>query len=199
LTATTVAGRPLSATQAATRRRLLDAARELASEGGYEAVSMRAVAERAGVSPPTAYQYFASRDHVLVEVLSDLAAGTTALVTERPSRRRDPVERTVATLRRVVQRMEDEPTLFVALLRAYLSGAPEVRASREGMQSSMREWVDSALGPTEVPDREAVVSILEAVLLTGLVSLVMGANSPADIGDDLERAARLLLSPRATP
>ncbi len=193
-TATTVAGRPLSATQAATRRRLLDAARELASGGGYEAVTMRAVAERAGVSPPTAYQYFASRDHVLVGVLSDLAAGTTALVTERPSRRRDPVERTVATLRRVVQRMEDEPTLFVALLRAYLSGAPEVRASREGMQSSMREWVDSALGQTEVPDREGVVSILEAVLLAGLVSLVMGANSPADIGDDLERAARLLLA-----
>ena len=84
MTATTVAGRPLSATQAATRRRLLDAARELAAEGGYEAVSMRAVAERAGVSPPTAYQYFASRDHVLVEVLSDLAAGTTALVDRAP-------------------------------------------------------------------------------------------------------------------
>ena len=156
---------------------------------------MRAVAERAGVSAPTAYQYFASRDHVLVEVLTDLAAGTTSIVTARPSRRRDPVERTVATLRRVVQRMEEEPTLFVALLRAFLSGAPEVRGSRAGMQSSMREWVDSALGPAEVSDREAMVSILEAVLLTGLVSLVMGDNSPSDIGDDLERAVRLLLPP----
>ena len=63
----------------------------------------------------------------------------------------------------------------------------------------MREWVDSALpGQTEVPDREGVVSILEAVLLAGLVSLVMGANSPADIGDDLERWRPLLLSPPAT-
>ena len=69
-----------------------------------------------------------------------------------------------------------------------------VQQSAEAMQSSMREWVDSALGQTEVPDREAVVSVLEAVLLAGLVSLVMGANSPADIGDDLERATRLLLS-----
>jgi len=195
LTQVTTAGRPLSATQAATRRRLLEGARDLATEGGYEAVSMRAVAERAGVSAPTAYQYFASRDHVLVEVLTDLAAGTTSIVTARPSRRRDPVERTVATLRRVVQRMEEEPTLFVALLRAFLSGAPEVRDSRAGMQSSMREWVDSALGPAEVSDREAMVSILEAVLLTGLVSLVMGDNSPSDIGDDLERAVRLLLPP----
>ena len=35
-----VAVRPLSTTQAATRRRLLDAARELASEGGYDAVGI---------------------------------------------------------------------------------------------------------------------------------------------------------------
>ena len=41
--------RPLSATQSATRHRLLDAARALATEGGYEAVGMRAVAARAGV------------------------------------------------------------------------------------------------------------------------------------------------------
>jgi len=44
-----VVERPLSATQAATRRRLLDAARELATEGGYDVVNMRAVAQRAGV------------------------------------------------------------------------------------------------------------------------------------------------------
>lgn len=191
--------RSLSATQTATRRRLLDAAQELATEGGYDAVSMRAVAQRAGVSPPTAYQYFASRDHVLVDVLTDLAAGTTAVITARPSRRRDPVERTVATLRRVVQRMEEEPGLFVALIRAYVSGAPEVRHAAAAMQSSMRLWIDSALGPTPIADRDAVVSVLEAVLLTGLVSLVIGERAPADIGDDLERAARVLVKPVAAP
>ena len=63
------------------------------------------------------------------------------------------------------------------------------------MQSSMRMWIDSALGSTEVPERDAVIAILEAVLLTGLVTLVLGNRSPADIGDDLERAARLLLTP----
>jgi AcrR family transcriptional regulator len=188
-----VVERSLSATKAATRRRLLDAARELATEGGYDAATMRAVAERAGVSPPTAYQYFSSRDHVLVDVLIDLASGTTAVITARPSRRHDPVERTVATLRRVVQRMEDQPELFVALIRAYVSGAPEVRHASGAMQSSMRVWIESALGDASVPDRDEVISILESVLFTGLVSLVIGGRSPADIGDDLERASRLLL------
>jgi AcrR family transcriptional regulator len=182
-------------TQATTRRRLLDAARALATEGGYDAVSMRAVAQRAGVSAPTAYQYFASRDHVLVDVLVDLAAGATALFAARPSRRREPVERTVATLRRVMQLFEEEPQLFVALFRAYISGAPEVRHARVAMESTMRSWIDSALGSTAVAERETVVSILEAVLFTGLAGMVIGGTSPRDIGDALERAVRLLLGP----
>ena len=157
-------------------------------------MSMRALAERAGVSAPTAYQYFASRDHVLVEVLVDLNTGTTDAVTARPSRRRDPVERTVATLRRVVALVEEEPNLFVAMTRAYISGTPEVFHARGAMQSSMRVWIDSALGSTEVADRGAVVAILESVMFSGMVSLVMGSQSPSDVGDDLERAARTLLA-----
>jgi AcrR family transcriptional regulator len=188
-----VAVRPLSATQAATRRRLLDAARDLAREDGYDAVGMRALAERAGVSAPTAYQYFASRDHVLVELLVELNQTTTAAVTARPSRRRDPVERTVATLRRVVSLVDDEPNLFVAMTRAYISGTPEVRHAGGAMQSSMRVWIDSALGDADVEDRDAVVAILEAVMFSGMVSLVTGSQSPSDVGDDLARAARTLL------
>lgn len=185
--------RPLSAAQVVTRQKLLDAARELASKGGYDAVGMRAVAERAGVSAPTAYQYFASRDHVLVEVLTELSAAATERITARPSRRRDPVERTVATLRRVAQLAEAEPELFVALIRAYISGAPEVRHAREAMQSSMRSWIDGALGSDPIEGRETVVAILEAVLFTGLAGLVVGGHRPEDVGDDLERATRLLL------
>ncbi len=188
-----VGPRPRSAAQAATRQRLLDAARQLAAAGGYGAVTMRAVADRAGVSPPTAYQYFASRDHVLVELLTSLSGGATAVFTTRPSRRRDPVERTVATLRRVVKLVEQEPQLFVAMIRAYLSGTPEARTASAAMRSSMRSWIDSALGDTPVRDRADVVALLEAVLFTGLAGLVIGGRTPADLGDDLERAARLLL------
>jgi hypothetical protein len=49
----------------------------------------------------------------------------------------------------------------------------------------------------EIADRDIVESLLESVLLTGLVGLVIGGRSPADIGDDLERATRHLLRPAA--
>jgi AcrR family transcriptional regulator len=188
--------RPLSATQAATRHRLLDAARELATEGGYDAVGMRAVATRAGVSAPTAYLYFSSKNHLLVDVLVELVGQTTATLSARPRRGRSPVERAVATLRRAVQNVEKQPNLYVAMTRAYIAGSPEVAHARVALESSTRSWIDLALGDNELGDRDAIVRILEDVLFANMVGLVTGGRTPGEIADELELAARTVLRKR---
>jgi AcrR family transcriptional regulator len=185
--------RPLSPTQAATRRRLLDAARDLATVGGYEAVGMRNVAAHAGVSAPTAYLYFSSKDHLLVDVLVDLVGHTTETLSTRPRRGRSPVERAVATLRRAVQNVERAPNLYIAMTRAYISGSPEVAHARAALESSTRRWVDLALGDAEVGDRDSIVRILEAVMFANMVGLVTGGRAPDEIADELERATRTLM------
>ncbi|WP_151896674.1 TetR family transcriptional regulator, partial [Mycobacterium tuberculosis] len=48
------------------RKRILDATMAIASKGGYEAVQMRAVADRADVAVGTLYRYFPSKVHLLV-------------------------------------------------------------------------------------------------------------------------------------
>ena len=188
--------RSLSATQSATRRRLLDAARELAIEGGYDAVGIRQVAAHAGVSAPTAYLYFSSKDHLLVDVLVDLVGQTTESLSSRPRRGRSAVDRAVATLRRAVQNVEQAPNLYVATTRAYISGSPEVAHARVAMETSTRSWIDLALGESEIGDRDAIVRILEAVLFANMVGLVTGGRGPGDIADELELAARTLLERR---
>ncbi len=50
-----------SAAQRDRRKRILDATIELASTGGFDAVQMRAVAERADVALGTLYRYFPRR------------------------------------------------------------------------------------------------------------------------------------------
>src|SRR5512145_1788968 len=60
--------RRLSPEQALRRSAVVGAARALAREGGYAAVTMQAVAERSGVGRATLYRYFASKDHLLGEV-----------------------------------------------------------------------------------------------------------------------------------
>src|ERR1700740_2596964 len=58
-----------SAAQRERRKAILDAPLALASKGGYEAVQMRAVAERADVALGTLYRYFPSKIHLLVSGL----------------------------------------------------------------------------------------------------------------------------------
>jgi AcrR family transcriptional regulator len=187
--------RSLSPAQATTRRKLIDAAVALASSGGYEAVGMREVAARAGVSAATAYQYFTSKDHVLVDALAELVQLTTDAVVA-PNRRRSVADRAAATMRRAVQRIEQEPDLYVALTRAYISGAPEVGHARPALERSMRQWVAAALEGSDIGDQEAVIEVLENVLFANMVGLVTGGRAPADIGPALERAVRTVLGGR---
>ncbi|MEY3663393.1 MAG: hypothetical protein RI919_909, partial [Actinomycetota bacterium] len=53
---------------------ILEAASQLVCEGSAEAVTMATLARSTGLSRPAIYQYFASREHVLAElVINELA------------------------------------------------------------------------------------------------------------------------------
>lgn len=61
------------------RKEIVDAARSLAAEQGWPAVTVRAVAARIGCSAPALYQYFRDKD----EILDALAAEGRAQLAER--------------------------------------------------------------------------------------------------------------------
>ncbi|QNO38395.1 TetR/AcrR family transcriptional regulator [Protaetiibacter sp. SSC-01] len=63
------------------RRSLIQAGVELAREGGPDAVVLREVTRRAGVSPNAAYRHFADRA-ALVDAVSDAAQGAAAAAIE---------------------------------------------------------------------------------------------------------------------
>jgi AcrR family transcriptional regulator len=101
------------------RRALLDAAIELAREGGPAAVVLREATRRAGVVPNAAYRHFASHG-ALVQAVRSAALATlartmeTELATINPVRRRAEFAR--ASLRAVgrgyIRFAQDEPGLF---------------------------------------------------------------------------------------
>ena len=57
-----------------TRSAIVAAARELMFEKGFEATTMRAIAERAGVSLGNAYYYFAGKDELIQGFYDEIAA-----------------------------------------------------------------------------------------------------------------------------
>ncbi len=65
-------GEPQNARSRRTREALLDAARRMAEESGFETVTLAAVAERAGVSHRALYLHFGSRSELLVTLYRHL-------------------------------------------------------------------------------------------------------------------------------
>jgi AcrR family transcriptional regulator len=69
-----VIGGVREARKQATRRRVLDAARELFEEVGYETATIREIAGRAGVSVGSVFTGFCSKAHILSEVMQERLA-----------------------------------------------------------------------------------------------------------------------------
>ena len=65
---TALAEPPLTPKAAATRKRLLELSAELFIDRGYDAVSLRDIADAAGVTKGAIYGHFRSKGQLLVEV-----------------------------------------------------------------------------------------------------------------------------------
>ena len=74
------------------RTRILDAARELFVEHGYEAVTMRKIAEQIEYSPTAIYFHFRDKESLIRE-LCDEDFGTLAQQFQKIARVADPIER----------------------------------------------------------------------------------------------------------
>src|SRR3954465_11350334 len=83
-----------SAAQRDRRRRILEATLQLASKGGYEAVQMRTVAERAEVGLGTLYRYFPAKIHLLVSALALEFEGVLDKLDRKPVPGATPYDRT---------------------------------------------------------------------------------------------------------
>lgn len=186
--------RQLTPAQRERRLSVIQAAMELASNGGYEAVVIKDVAARAGVSLGTLYRYFSSKDHLLAEALQVWSARLGQRLQATPPRGDTPAERVAAVMRRMARGVEREPELGVALTRALLSPDPGALANRDALAEEMRGWIELALADAPVRDHETVISVLEHLCFAHMITLANGQRTPQQVGVELERAARLLLT-----
>src|SRR5437764_6211514 len=100
-----------SAAQRERRKRILDATLALASKGGYDAVQMRTVAERADVAPGTLYRYFPSKIHLLVSTLSREFERIQDRLDRAANPGETPYDRVIFVLGRITRAMQREPQL----------------------------------------------------------------------------------------
>ena len=183
-----------SAAQRERRKRILDATLALASKGGYDAVQMRAVAERADVALGTLYRYFPSKIHLLVSGLVREFEATKAKLDKRPVPGDTPAERIIYVLNRVTRNMQREPLLTEAITRAFMFADPSAAGEVNTVAELMERMLTDAMHEDEPTDDErAIARVIGDVWLSNLVAWVTGRASAADVTRQLELAARLLL------
>jgi AcrR family transcriptional regulator len=117
---------------------------------GYEGLTVRNVARRAGVAPATAYTYFGSKDHLVAEVFWRKLA---ALPAVRVDRRRSPGARVSAALHDIGRLITDEPQLAAACTTALLAPDADVQPLRERIGALWHQRLKAALGDDATPAR----------------------------------------------
>jgi len=180
--------RRLTDQQAETVRRLTEAAREVLHEDGFEAMTVRMVAKRAGVAPATAYTYFSSKNHLVAELFWRMLVSSVP----EPDPTLDITERAAVVLRDVALVVAGEEQLAGAVTVALLGSDPDVAHLRVRVGGFIRERLASALGlPVDTDDER--VELLEMLYSGALVRAGMGYQTYSDIADRLASAAKLLL------
>ncbi len=190
-----------SAAQRDRRKRILDATIALASKGGFDAVQMRAVAERADVALGTLYRYFPSKIHLLVSALAREFEQAQANLDRRRIPGDTAPDRVMYVLGRTTRSLQRDPNLTEALTRAFMfadaSVANEIHVvGMHVVRMLMKAMHDPDAATDDVEPTEediAIAKVIGDVWLASLVQWVTGRASAADVSKSMDVAVRLLL------
>ncbi|HEY5109896.1 MAG TPA: helix-turn-helix domain-containing protein [Acidimicrobiales bacterium] len=179
--------RRLTARQAEAVAVLVRAAEQETEEVGYDGLTVRGVARRAGVAPATAYSYFSSKDHLLAEVLWRRMEALPPVDTDLSV----PVAKRVArTVRDMTPFAAESPALIDACTVALISTSPDVSHLRDRIGAQTHRRLTAALGPGVDP---RVVRVLEAAYSGALLTAGTGHMSFLDVPAFVAEAATLLV------
>jgi AcrR family transcriptional regulator len=182
----TLPRRGLNARQAETVERLLDAAEQELASTGTEALTIRIVAGRAGVSAATAYTYFGSKNHLFAELFHRkvLQDNPVEIAGRTPHQRVTSVTRQLATV------LGHKPHLAAAANHALLGTDPDVERLRVVIGAEIIGRFRTALG--EGAD-EQLLDALTLALTGALLQTGMGLISYDDLADRLDAVMATIL------
>ncbi|PJE95383.1 TetR family transcriptional regulator [Streptomyces carminius] len=178
---------------AESRRRILEAAAEIAAERGYEGTSIALVTQRSGLPASSLYWHFGSKDELLAEVIEHSYREWAAKIPawEPPADGAgDRRERLRSILRQAGRAMVDRPEfmrlgLMLMLERRAVEPAARARflALRQEVLKAMGEWWTAALPPGACAARPALPSQLARLTMAAADGLYAANGTDVDPAD----------------
>lgn len=170
------------------------AALALFAERGFSEASIRAIAERAGVSKGLVHHYFPTKDALIIGVVSARQQAIAAQLAQAPPDL-SPVQRIAWAAQRMIEDVARDPAQFRVLLRAICD--PEVHARVQQLVAPSQGW-SAAFQQTGVEDAEERARFFRAALLGVLTTLATSADSP-DTAALTRQLVRLLPPDQGAP
>jgi AcrR family transcriptional regulator len=175
--------RELNPRQTETVARLLAAGTDELRAVGVEALTIRTVAQRAGVSAATAYTYFASKNHLFAELF------WRRLVAEEFEPTGDTSLQRVQSIGHAMSRMlDDAPEIAAGARAALLSSDPDVIRLRSRIGAELVRRFEAALDGN--PD---LVDALLLMFTGALLQAGMELTTYAEMSRRLDAAAAAIM------
>ncbi|KAA5825025.1 cholesterol catabolism transcriptional regulator KstR [Saccharopolyspora hirsuta] len=177
------------------RKRIIDATIALATKGGYDAVQMRTVAEKADVALGTLYRYFPSKVHLLVTGLAREFERAQDKLDRTKIPGTTPYERVMFVLNRTTRSLQRNPQLTEAMTRAFMFADTSAAAEVDTVAALVERFFTNAMTEGEPTEEEkAIARVIGDVWLSNLVAWVTRRASASDVSNRLELTVRLLLA-----
>lgn len=152
---------------AESRLRLIEAAAELVSGGGYSAASVDAVAKRAGVVKSALYWHFGSKNGLLLAALEQYTADWVSETEAAVEETRDPITRLDKLLAHVrsliVERPHSRRMVFAMLIERGQED-PECRSAVRDVFERLRASLTTGFAEVLPVPPERIESIADAVV-----------------------------------
>jgi AcrR family transcriptional regulator len=180
------------------RERLMDAAGELFYREGLHAITADRVAESAGLTKPTIYNLFGSKDALMIEALRRRGDQIRASIERRAAEQSDPERKILEVLQVYDEMLVSEGFHGCPLIVAAVQ-APDSTEARELAQAH-KTWVRALLAQFGRSARLRSPDVLASSLVLVLEgAAAMSAVQPADlIARQARAASRALIAAHKT-
>ncbi len=170
------------------RNRLIDAALDMLAAEDYERIQVKDVAENAGVSLGTLYNYFSSKERLFAEALVRWADGMPTSIRQRPLQNAPPAEQLKEAVHRALRAFERRPQMarLVHVLETSTDGFAGELLHRMDLATS--DAYMQALSVVDPIVARKALDVVNAVFSVQLREWSRGRISMRDVHDRLDVA-----------
>lgn len=184
-------------------QRIVDAAIQLAEEGGFQNVRLREVAERSGVAFGTLYARFNSKEDILIAALDQEITKFRDMIADTPPPGPTPTSRVGNLFTVLTGALFHRKGFAYAVVRSVASGVPGVAGRIISYQTTMNHLIVAAITGIAVAEVETsdvseeiffAARMMQSLWFAELVSWISEIHSENEVVERTLRGINMLLS-----